>query len=54
MLGGNLELFVVPIDDTDPVSLAVRQVAGQVAPDSGPEEGRDPPVGGEVVLIDVV
>ena len=53
-LGRHLELLVVPVDDTDPVRLGVRQVARQVTPDPGPEEGRDPPGGGEMVLVDVV
>ena len=54
MLKVYLELFVIPVDHTDPVSLGVRQVAGQVAPHPGPEEGRDPPGGREMVLVDVV
>ena len=32
LLGGVLELLVVVVDHTDAVGLAVRQVAGQVAP----------------------
>ena len=45
---------MIVVDHTDPVSLGVRQVAGQVAPHSGPEEGRDPPGWREMVLVDVV
>ena len=54
LFSGDLELLVVPVDDTDPVSLAVGQVAGQVAPHPGPEERRDPPVRRQVILVDVV
>ena len=48
------ELLVVVVDDADPVGLAVGEVAGEVAPHPGPEEGRDPPGGRQVVLVDVV
>ena len=52
--GSYFELFVVPVDDTHPISLTVCQVARQVTPHPGPEQRRDPPCGGQVVLIDVI
>ena len=33
-LGGHLELLVIPVDDAHPVRLTVRQIAGQIRPES--------------------
>ena len=54
LLGRMLELLVVVVDDAHPVSLAVRQVAWQVAADSCPKKGWDPPGGWQMVLVDVI
>ena len=54
LLGGMLELLVVVVDDAHPVGLAVRQVAWQVAADSCPKKGWDPPGGWQMVLVDVI
>ena len=53
-LGGHLELFVIPVDDTHSISLTVSQVAWQVRPDPGPEQGRNPPGGWKMILVDVI
>ena len=49
-----LELLVVVVDDTDPICLAVCEVAGQIAAHSGPQQRGDAPGGWQMVLVDVI
>ena len=47
-------LAVVPAENQNTVSLAVRKVAGQVAPQAGPQQRRDAAGRWKMVLVDVV
>ena len=48
------ELSVIPVGDSQPSGFTVHQVAGQVTPETSPEERRDPTNRRKMILVQIV